>query len=356
MTANDTLLYASDLVSVGGGYAISQGLRRQGWDVQEIDHGRFMPSWRSLPLKAIRRALEPAIAREYNRTIVERARALKPAAFVTMKGSYITAATLKTLAEEGIAAINYYPDFRFSYREIDEASFVHYAHFFTTKSYQVDYLRARLGASRVSYLPHGYTPDIHKPPADDGRRVKVYESDLCYVGNHSGAKERWLGAVRRRLPQRSLRIFGHRWRESAQDDALRACCVGRPAEGMEYARAMYTSRINIAVHWGVADHTGWEDLTSARTFEIPACKGFMLHVDNDEVRGLFAVGDEIDVFKDEGELCAKIEYYLAHDDAREAMIERAYQRGVPAYSYDERARVMSDWVRAHCAGAGREGK
>lgn len=351
----DTLLMTSDMTWGWGAYAIAQGLRRQGWDVQEIDHGRFMPSWRSLPLKAIRRALEPAIRHEYNRTIVAQARALRPTAFVTMKGSYITAATLKALADEGFAAINYYPDFRFSYREIDEASFLHYAHFFTTKSYQVEHLAARLGKSRVSYLPHGYTPDIHKPPAGDSRKAKAYASDLCYVGNHSAAKERWLGAVRRRLPPRSLRIFGHRWRESVEDEALRACCFGRPAEGMEYARAMYTSRVNIAIHMGPADRTGWQDLTSMRTFEIPACKGFMLHIDNDEVRELYAVGTEIDVFKDEEELCAKIEYYLAHDDKREAMIERAYRRCVPAYSYDERARVMSDWIRGHCAGAGAGG-
>ena len=38
---------------------------------------------------------------------------------------------------------------------------------------------------------------------------------------------------------------------------------------------------------GVADETQWKDLVSTRTFEIPACKGFMLHVDNSEVREFF---------------------------------------------------------------------
>lgn len=225
------LLYASDCVSTGGGFAMAQGFRRQGWDVQEADIGRFFPFWRALPLKAIRRILEPAIARDYNRFIVDQARKLQPTAFVTMKGSYLTAATLKSLAEQGIPCVNYYPDFRFSYREIDEDSFGHYTHFFTTKSYQVAYLRERLGAERVTYLPHGYTPDIHRPPVGDSSAAKVYEADIGYIGNHSAEKERWLGAVRQRLPNRSLRIYGSRWRESVKDEALRACCVGRTAEG-----------------------------------------------------------------------------------------------------------------------------
>jgi len=342
---NKTILFVSDMTWGWGACAVAQGLRRQGWNVHEIDQCRFFPSWRSLPLRMVRHVLAPAIARDYNRTIVERAIALRPAPLVTMKGSYLSAKTLKEFTDARIPTINYYPDFRFSYPDIDERTFVHYTHFFTTKSYQLDYLRGRLGAaSRVSYLPHGYTPEIHKPPAYDGTLPKRYEYDIGYVGNHTAEKEHWLTAVRHRLPHRTLRIYGHRWRENVKSDALRACCVDRTAEGVEYARAVYTARINIAVHMGVADHTGWQDLTSMRTFEIPACKGFMLHIDNDEVRSFYEVGKEIDAFNNIDELCDKIEYYLAHDQEREAMIERAYCRCVPAYSYDERARTISDFL------------
>ena len=68
----------------------------------------------------------------------------------------------------------------------------------------------------------------------------------------------------------------------------------------------------------------------------------MLHVDNHEVRQLFTPGEEIDVFRDAEELCEKIDYYLAHDEVRREMVEKAYKRCVPAYSYDERARVIAD--------------
>ena len=40
----------------------------------------------------------------------------------------------------------------------------------------------------------------------------------------------------------------------------------------------------------------------------------------------------------------KIDFYLANDKLREEMVEKAYQRCVPAYSYDERAKVIAGWL------------
>ena len=68
----------------------------------------------------------------------------------------------------------------------------------------------------------------------------------------------------------------------------------------------------------------------------------MLHIDNAEVRSLFTPGEEIDVFATPDDLCEKIRYYLARPDERRAMIERAYARCVPAYSYDARAKAITD--------------
>ena len=112
-----------------------------------------------------------------------------------------------------------------------------------------------------------------------------------------------------------------------------------------------SSRINVAVHMGPIKPGGWEDLVSTRTFEIPACKGFMLHVDNEEIRSLFEVGEEIDVFANEDELVEKIAYYLARPGLRYRMIERAYARCVPAYGYDARAKVIAGHIEKRKIGA-----
>src|SRR5262249_17411330 len=107
---------------------------------------------------------------------------------------------------------------------------------------------------------------------------------------------------------------------------------------------LQTARINLAFHFGPSGSNGWQDLVSTRTFEIPACKGFMLHIDNKEVRDLFEPGKEIDVFETATELCEKITHYLGNNKLCREMVERSYVRAVPAYSYDARAKRMIELI------------
>jgi spore maturation protein CgeB len=133
---------------------------------------------------------------------------------------------------------------------------------------------------------------------------------LPTFGNYSPHKEKWLRPIVRELPGVRLRIVGSGW-EYAQDDDLKRCAIGHPLTGDFCARAMQYSRINVGVHGEPSRREGLHDFVSLRTFEIPACKGFMLHIDNDEIRQLFEPGREIDVFANEDELIAKVTHYLA---------------------------------------------
>jgi spore maturation protein CgeB len=75
-------------------------------------------------------------------------------------------------------------------------------------------------------------------------------------------------------------------------------------------------------------------LTTSRTFEIPACGGFMLHERTDEVLNFFEEGAEIACFSDEVELVDKVRYYLTHESEREKMRRAAHERCVCHYSVD----------------------
>ena len=101
------------------------------------------------------------------------------------------------------------------------------------------------------------------------------------------------------------------------------------------------SRINVAVNGRPSDPRGWFDCVSTRTFEIPACKGFMLHEDNEEVRGLYEAEREIGVFEGAEQLCEKVEFYLERPAVRAEILERGHLRAVPSYSYYERAREIA---------------
>jgi len=71
----------------------------------------------------------------------------------------------------------------------------------------------------------------------------------------------------------------------------------------------------------------------ARAFEIPATGCFQLAYNAPELERFFKIGEEIDVFENEQEMCDKIEFYLKHDALREKMALKAQQRNVD-YSYE----------------------
>jgi len=143
-----------------------------------------------------------------------------------------------------------------------------------------------------------------------------------------------------------LAIYGELWTENLRRAALRPYVKGYGVFGEAYRHAIADARICLAMHAGPVQPSGWEDAISTRTFEIPACGGFMLHIDNDETRSFFTPGEEIDVFASEDELIARVSYYLPRDEQRREMARRAYARAVPAYSYDARVAVMTKWLES----------
>jgi spore maturation protein CgeB len=326
------------------GQGLANGFRADGWAVHEIDSRLLLPSIGTIPGRLASRLLQPWMVKAYNDAILTAVERLRPQAFVTVKGLYINSATLNELARMGIPAVNYYPDNHFDYPGFELATLSSYAVIATTKSFQVQFLQQLVGTRRVVFVHHGYCDLVQRPYL---LQVKEDDhlADVTYVGNYTANKERWLRLIARRLPNIRLRIVGYAW-ERARDDVLRRCAMRHGLEGDFYARALQHSRVNVAVHGERNGREGWQDLVSTRTFEIPACKGFMLHVDNAEIRELFEPEHEIDVFASEDELIEKIVYYLARPDLRRQMIERAYARCVPAYGYNARAAVISRRIDA----------
>jgi len=80
---------------------------------------------------------------------------------------------------------------------------------------------------------------------------------------------------------------------------------------------------------------------TARTFEVPASGGFMLHERTSEAVHYFEDGKECAFFDDADDLVAKIRYYLAHDDERRAIAEAGHRRVLSSsYSYDDRVETV----------------
>jgi hypothetical protein len=318
-------------------HGLAHGLRALGWGVHEVDRARhalhFGPG---IVARAARRlTTRTPAARAYRGEIVDAVHAIGPDFLLAVKGADLDIETLQAARRRGTRTVMFYPDYHFDHADVAPATFAHYDCFITTKSFQVDYLRQRLPGALVAHVHHGYNDEVHRRYLHDVGEDD-HAADVAYCGNHTPYKQRWLEALAAALPDLRLRIVGHRWREAARG-ALAGADISPGCVGYGYARTIQLSRINVALHGGPGGSQGWEDLVSTRTFEIPACGGFMLHVDNAEVRTLFDVGTEIDVFDDVASLAARIRHYLAQPERRAAMRAAAHRRCVPAHGYAARA-------------------
>ena len=335
-TRKPVMVFVGDFRSGSSERGLVDGFRKLGWAVHEVDRRSFGAiGGRSLLVRGIARLARRKVEAEFCDAILQACRELQPDVLFTVKGTGLTRPMLEEAGVGGTRVVMYYPDYKFNYAGIDQSSFSAYHLFVTTKTFQVPWLQDRLGPTRVAYVPHGYVDATHQSVMT---RVEEYDYrfDVLYAGNHSPYKQRWLSELLEFRPGTDLAIVGNRWREQQPRVAIQDGAFLGEQQGVGYAMAIQLARINVAFHLGPTG-SDWQDLVSTRTFEIPACGGFMLHIDNEEVREFFEPGVEIDVFSSAEELRDKISYYLPRPELRQQMIQRAYARCVPAYGYMSRA-------------------
>ena len=327
---------------------IVPGLREAGWLIDEVDMRAHLSAAMTLAGRVEARLQHRTRISRFQHAILRSARLHAADVFITVKGSVVQPATIDALRAEGVFTVNYYPDYHFN--DVPIETVARYDLVATTKSFQLGALTAHMPAERVAFLHHGYSAEFHHPLAENAIKQDV---DLLYIGNAGAEKAALLVAVAEALPDLRIRVVGGGWRKFARGTALEPAVVGHALSGDYFAAEVARARINLAFHMGRDRATGFADLVSTRTFEIPACGGFMLHVDNDEVRSLFDVPGEIDTFVSPADLLEKIRYWLANPVEREAVAARGHARAVPAYSYVERGKALAQLVEQRLAASSR---
>ena len=343
MTARNrkpVVLFAGDFSSYATAAGFADGLRRLDWIVHDIDMRHFIgqPSASRIE-KLLSRIQRPLSVKAFQDRIMTDCRTLRPDLFLTTKGVGITAAMLAEMKMLGIETANFYPDVYFNHRDFDMDTIPAYDRFITCKSFQIAWLEERRPAGTTHFLPNGYS-QLATRPVYRAMAEADYTADVGYAGNRSEYKEKVLGELIARDPRLSLKVTGGNWGTLAAATGRTDIYDGMLRIGAAYAAFIQQSRINLSFHYGQAGN-GWEDLISRRSFEIPACGGFMLHIDNDEIREFYDVGTEIDTFSSPEEMHDKIRFYLDNPDIREAMKARAHDRAVPAYSCAARAAELA---------------
>ncbi len=294
--------------------------------------------------KALVRLMQPVFRAEFNQAILDTAIKFSPDMLIAFKGAMVERETLRTLRAQGLPLYQYYPDNSiFAHAQVDPGTMEEYDCCFLTKKFLARDAAIKLKLRDAVYLPHGYDPEVHSKPTLSGNDKRIYGAEIAVVMVHTAGKERFLDQLLRLSPQLPIRIWGPSWKERCKSERVKVKAEGMPLLGQAYAKALYASKINLALLSEEATGSTNPDLTSTRTFEIPACGGFMLHRRTPDVLELYQEGSEIECFDSPEEALGKIEFYLQNPAKREEIARKGYQRAVPAYSYDERVRFIVDY-------------
>lgn len=292
---------------------------------------------KSLPAKVLNRAIRPFQIDDFNCQISVIAKSFRPDMILIYKGAYIKPQTIEYWRHLGIKVVNFFPDVSFlAHGKLIPSCIPLYDHIFTTKTFAAFDLARNFGydQKKVTFIPHGFDPLIHRPIK--GYQDKNFECDASFIGSYSPHKEKYLSALKSRIPKIRLKIWGGGWHRAA-NTTLKGCIEGITVSGYLYALALTSSKINIALLSEKVDGATRGDQITSRTFHIPACGGFMLHQRTDEVKQYFEEGEEMTCFESPEELAHKVEFYMINDQEREKIKAKGFDRAVRDHSLDSRA-------------------
>ncbi len=82
------------------------------------------------------------------------------------------------------------------------------------------------------------------------------------------------------------------------------------------------------------------NMIKGRTFEIPACGGFQITEDADNLVDYYKPGKEIVIFRNADDLAEKCRYYLDNEDERWKIAKAGFERTLREHTYEHRFREI----------------
>lgn len=146
-----------------------------------------------------------------------------------------------------------------------------------------------------------------------------YRYDVSFVGAAHGNRAEVVADLRKRG------IDVHTWG---------AGWPGGRLSVLEMINVFNQTKVNLNLS---AASVGGVNEVKGRDFEIPGCGAFMITgAPKDEIAHCYQIGQEIEHYDTTAELADKIRHYLAHDEQRQTIAERAYRRTLRDHTYVNR--------------------
>ncbi|NPV76932.1 MAG: glycosyltransferase [Anaerolineae bacterium] len=266
--------------------------------------------------------------------------ASKPEIILVIKGAWLSPDTIQQIrAFYTPILVNYATDDPFNL-DVSTSDIVQsiplYDFYITTKQRTISDITLA-GGKNVVFIPFGYEPSLHFPEIPSSAyEIFKFSCEVCFIG---AADRNRINLISKMLSRNQVKLFlyGGFWdRYSQFRHVYRGMALGR-----DYRLATSAAKISL----GLVRHTN-RDGHSMRTFEIPACGGFLLAERTKEHLMLFEEDKEAVFFSSDEELFDKINFYLMNDRSRERIRQAGLKRvRTSACTYTDRLREILNLVK-----------
>lgn len=256
-----------------------------------------------------------------NAGLVERAKEFRPDVVLVVKGAFINARTLQEIKRMGTYLVNFATDDPFN-RVVNTPVLLqalpHYDLVVTTKTATISDIH-RLTGGDVVFVAFGYKPMFHFPePVPTGSESR-FECDVAFIGGSDPDRIPYFRYMLESIPSLELGLYGGGWdRVPSLRTRHRGFAIG---DDFRFAVAGAKICVNLVRKANRDGHV-------MRSFEIPACGGFMLAERTSEHRRFFTEDDEAAFFEGPSELVSQVERFLGDARARRDIAERGRERVV----------------------------
>jgi spore maturation protein CgeB len=285
--------------------------------------------------RLVRTAARPVATAALNFALLAAVMAKKPDLVLVLKGNYLLPETIEAMRRSARFIVSYHTDDFENPLNTNESmrrSIPLWDVLFTPRSFVGDELRAR-GARRYEPLPFAYDPLLSHPAPRAPLPEPGIDASAVFVGTCAPERIALFEPIAARWP---LRIWGGSWEKVPKASPLGPALRFRHLLDEPLCAVLSQAAISLALL-----RKGNRDRHTMRTFEIPACGGFMLAERSDEHRELFEEGREAAFFEGAEELSAQLERYLYDAPARRSIAAAGHRRVTTGgHRYQDRAARM----------------
>lgn len=207
----------------------------------------------------------------------------------------------------------------------------YYDEFFVQRQVNIEELKS-WGAPKVRICYRSFDPEFHRP-------ITLTEEDsdfktrVGFIGSYEDFRADYIAdLIKKGIP---VTVVGDGWEGGVGWDLIKPYYRGSSVYGDAYIK--HLNGMEIALHF--LRHAN-RDEQDSRTFEIPACKVFMLAERTELHTRLFEEDKEAVFFNSKEELTEKVKYYMQHPEKRAEIAARGYEACFKK-GYDHSARLKA---------------